>query len=181
MNEFRVQNLADGKYSIIRDAAGQLTAYRYGEEWRKQDLIGDHLIAALVHRIEDHEEADRDRRRLVRQLDVALYGEANAAPQAALCDVVSFVEAEARKFHCPVLMYANRVFQDHTPPRQMDGDFIHGGGTAAVFPTLSKVYQARVKFPHHTGSWVDVSETDYAFRQKSSSYQTRIIYAEKES
>lgn len=36
-----------------------------------------------------YEQVSRDRQRLVRELDVALSGEAGAAPQAALCDLVA--------------------------------------------------------------------------------------------
>lgn len=48
-------------------------------------------------------QASDDRKRLVRELDVALNGEACAAPQASLCDIVAQVKAEARKRGVPVL------------------------------------------------------------------------------
>ena len=41
--------------------------------------------------------------RLVRELDVALHGENDAAPQAGLCDVVGLVKEAARKLGRPVL------------------------------------------------------------------------------
>lgn len=48
-------------------------------------------------------QANDDRKRLVRELDVALNGEAGAAPQASLCDIVAQVKAETRKRGVPVL------------------------------------------------------------------------------
>ncbi len=39
--------------------------------------------------IEDYEEVNKDKKRLVRELDVLLNGEAGAAKQASLCDIVS--------------------------------------------------------------------------------------------
>ena len=41
--------------------------------------------------------------RLVRELDVALSGEADAAPQASLCDIVALVKKAARDLRRPVL------------------------------------------------------------------------------
>ena len=37
---------------------------------------------------EEYEEVLADHRRLVRELDVAMHGEENAAPQASLCDLI---------------------------------------------------------------------------------------------
>ena len=45
-----------------------------------------------------------DVRRLVRELDVALHGEADAAPQASLCDIVGLTKAAASKLGRPVLV-----------------------------------------------------------------------------
>ena len=45
------------------------------------------------------EEVDR----LVRDLEVALHGEADAAPQASLCDIVGLAKAAADKLGRPVL------------------------------------------------------------------------------
>ncbi len=45
-------------------------------------------IVYLRSRIRDHEEVMADFRRLVRQLDVAMSGEAGAAKQASLCDLI---------------------------------------------------------------------------------------------
>lgn len=52
------------------------------------------LLQEAAQRIQDHEECDNDRRRLVRELDVLLNGEAGAAKQAALCDIVGQVRRE---------------------------------------------------------------------------------------
>ncbi|MBY9700566.1 hypothetical protein ISH39_03235 [Pseudomonas aeruginosa] len=57
---------------------------------------------------DDYEEVLADHRRLVRELDVLLNGEACAAKQAMLCDLVSQVEAEVRKSGQPLLVSAER-------------------------------------------------------------------------
>lgn len=44
--------------------------------------------------IEDYKETFEDHKRLVRELDVLLNGERNAARQASLCDIVAQVEKE---------------------------------------------------------------------------------------
>lgn len=84
-------SLFDGKYTLIRGADYRMRALRYGEPWR--DLTGDHLVAVMLERIEDHETLDQSRRELVRRLDQALNGE-GAAAQATLADLVSQVGAE---------------------------------------------------------------------------------------
>jgi hypothetical protein len=49
-----------------------------------------------AQRIEDYEEVLEDHRRLVRELDVLLHGDA-AAKQASLCDIVGLLAAKAKK------------------------------------------------------------------------------------
>lgn len=51
-------------------------------------------LAALRARVADYEEVLTDHRRLVRELDVLFNGEAGAAKQASLCDIVSQVRRE---------------------------------------------------------------------------------------
>ena len=46
--------------------------------------------------IEDYEEVNKDKKRLVRELDVLLNGEAGAAKQASLCDIVCQVSSWKR-------------------------------------------------------------------------------------
>lgn len=38
----------DGKYTVINDGKGNLTALRYGEPW-KRDLVGDQLVASMLY------------------------------------------------------------------------------------------------------------------------------------
>lgn len=57
---------------------------------------------------DDYEEVLADHRRLVREMDVLLNGEACAAKQAMLCDLVSQVEAGVRKSGQPLLVSAER-------------------------------------------------------------------------
>lgn len=54
------------------------------------------LLLNAADALDAHEAAHEDHKRLVRRLDVALNGEAGAAPQASLCDVVSQVESFRR-------------------------------------------------------------------------------------
>lgn len=50
-------------------------------------------LAALTVQVEDYEEVNREKKRLARLIDVAMHGEADAAPQASLCDLVSLALA----------------------------------------------------------------------------------------
>lgn len=49
-----VIELEDGKYTIIHDNGNNFRALRYGEEWCS--LVGDGLILAMAHQIEDLQE-----------------------------------------------------------------------------------------------------------------------------
>lgn len=46
--------LANGKYTIISDN-GVLSALRHGEPWRKDDLVGDNLVGAMLDTILEQE------------------------------------------------------------------------------------------------------------------------------
>lgn len=41
-------DFADGKYTVMMDDKGGMTALRYGEPW-KRDLVGDQLVASLTN------------------------------------------------------------------------------------------------------------------------------------
>lgn len=56
----------------------------------------DAEIKRLNELVADHEEVHRDHHRLVRELDVLLNGEAGAAKQASLCDIVGQLAAQKR-------------------------------------------------------------------------------------
>lgn len=44
--------LENGKYTYILDeVTGVQEVLRYGEPWRKDDLIGDNLVLAMAHEI----------------------------------------------------------------------------------------------------------------------------------
>ena len=48
--------LEDGKYTyLFNEATGVQECLRYGEPWRKEDLIGDNLLLAMAQRIIDLE------------------------------------------------------------------------------------------------------------------------------
>lgn len=57
--------------------------------------------------IADYEEVLADHRRLVRRLDVALNGEAGAARQASLCDIVGQLEDLAPITYDPAYLRSN--------------------------------------------------------------------------
>jgi hypothetical protein len=56
-------------------------------EWRKE-------VEALKQQLADYQEVHEDKQRLVRKLDVIWNGEAGAATQASLCDVVAQIAKE---------------------------------------------------------------------------------------
>lgn len=55
------------------------------------------LLLEAVYLLEAYEEANEDKKRLVRELDVALHGEKGAAKQASLCDIVGIVKSKELK------------------------------------------------------------------------------------
>lgn len=65
-------------------------------EYGEYNVLPDsyNLLKEAAQRIQDHEECDVDRRRLVRELDVLINGEAGSAKQASLCDIVGQVRRE---------------------------------------------------------------------------------------
>lgn len=50
-NAMLTVSVADGKYTVVQDAEGKLTALRHGEPWR--DCCGDGLIHALASEVEN--------------------------------------------------------------------------------------------------------------------------------
>lgn len=44
------ESFDNGKYEVRFENDGKLYAYRHGEEWR--DLVGDNLILAMLHEVE---------------------------------------------------------------------------------------------------------------------------------
>lgn len=54
-NAFRV-DVAEGKYSVLHDGEGKMTALRYGEPWGRS-LVGDNLVFWLA--VELHEARSR--------------------------------------------------------------------------------------------------------------------------
>lgn len=69
----------------------------------------EQMLYLLVQNLTDHVDyklhlfdTQEQTKALVRELDVALNGEANAAPQAALVDIVAQVKAEATKKGKPI-------------------------------------------------------------------------------
>jgi hypothetical protein len=70
------------------------TASRSREPLRAANAIRTLLAREerLSQLVTDHEEVAQDKRRLARELDVALNGEKNAARQASLCDLIPDAE-----------------------------------------------------------------------------------------
>ena len=56
-------------------------------EWRQE-------VEALKQQLADYQEVHEDKQRLVRKLDVIWNGEAGAATQASLCDLVAQIAKE---------------------------------------------------------------------------------------
>lgn len=44
-------DIDNGKYTVVQNERGALSALRYGEPWR--DLVGDNLIGAMAYEIDD--------------------------------------------------------------------------------------------------------------------------------
>ncbi|WP_446727925.1 hypothetical protein [Pseudomonas aeruginosa] len=84
-------------------------AAAYWKAWQARAALAQPSPAqAEQPTADDYEEVLADHRRLVREMDVLLNGEACAAKQAMLCDLVSQVEAEVRKSGQPLLVSAER-------------------------------------------------------------------------
>lgn len=50
--------LENGKYTYVLDeATGVQEVLRYGEPWRKDDLIGDNIVLTMAHRIAELEDS----------------------------------------------------------------------------------------------------------------------------
>jgi hypothetical protein len=95
----KTYTLADGKYVIIKDDQGLITAKRHGEDWPGFSSIQySNVFSAALNYIDDLEDVLQSKRDLTRDLDVALNGENGAAKQGALCDLVSQAAAYADKF-----------------------------------------------------------------------------------
>lgn len=56
-NGFRV-DVAEGKYSVLHDGKGKMTALRYGEPWGR-DLVGDNLVFHLAAELHETREVCR--------------------------------------------------------------------------------------------------------------------------
>lgn len=51
MSDMLRVELDGGKYTVVQDEQGRLTALRNGEPWR--DLVGDNLVLALAQEVEN--------------------------------------------------------------------------------------------------------------------------------
>jgi hypothetical protein len=52
---FRV-DVAEGKYSVLHDGKGKMTALRYGEPWGRS-LVGDNLVFSLASELHEARQA----------------------------------------------------------------------------------------------------------------------------
>lgn len=80
----------DDKWSIEYDETQNdrpVNLLRHGEA-AGPALDWDNPKTAMFYALLAHEEAAADTRRLTRELDVAMHGEAGAAEQASLCDLI---------------------------------------------------------------------------------------------
>ncbi len=73
-----------------------LSVTHNGYQWSTINFNNDEMISivdAILNAgdhatIKDYEDVLKDKKRLAREIDVALHGEKNAAPQASLCDLI---------------------------------------------------------------------------------------------
>lgn len=63
--------VADGRYTVVMDDSGGLSALRYGEPWR--DCVGDNLIYSLAMEVErlreENERLARERNEIAMELN----------------------------------------------------------------------------------------------------------------
>lgn len=74
----------DRPVRLLRHGVGAVKPLDY---WTNDD------VHAMFYALLAHEEAAADTRRLTRELDVAMHGEAGAAEQASLCDLITAAKA----------------------------------------------------------------------------------------
>lgn len=107
LNDLKLSTTDPTRLKRIRQALSAISV-EYNERFKLSDhyeessnLDGDWFEAS-------------DIKRLTRRLDVALNGEANAAKQASLCDIVSQVESENRKLNTETLpvLWQVRIYYD---------------------------------------------------------------------
>lgn len=93
--------------------------------------------------IADYEQVLADHRRLVRRLDVALNGEAGAAKQASLCDIVGQLEDARPLVYDPAYLRSNGwVYQAST------GYWTDRWSAVACFGWLSATLEQRRRDNH---------------------------------
>lgn len=89
-------DLEDGKYTyVLNEGTGEQYVLRYGEPWR--ELHGDKFVYLLANAVLEAQDAEVERRALLRRLDVALNGEAGIAVAPLLIDIVAQAEKWARE------------------------------------------------------------------------------------
>lgn len=71
----------------------------------------DNVTVAMFYALLAREEAAADTRRLTRELDVAMHGEASAAKQASLCDLIPAAKAlRAKALEALIVLNAQGMF-----------------------------------------------------------------------
>lgn len=84
---YRVVYLRDDiDHSVMGVYDAEANQLHQGEPWGAD-------VWQMYHALLAHEEAAADTRRLTRELDVAMHGEAGAAEQASLCDLIPAAKA----------------------------------------------------------------------------------------
>jgi hypothetical protein len=62
--------VCEGKYTVIQDKDGKLTALRYGEKWR--ECVGDGLILALAYGLDEERKQARELEAGLNEIAMAL-------------------------------------------------------------------------------------------------------------
>lgn len=118
-----------GAVKWLQGDDGSLVIFTRGE-YKKQlmQAVGSYEDAPHVFDAASQEQEDVDR--LVREMDVALHGEQDAASQASLCDLVGLVKEAERKLGRPVLAATEQAQVDArvVPKLALLADWKYGAG-----------------------------------------------------
>jgi len=120
--EFRRLWDESGRIRVPKPAPGQPVPDQLQQELTEARAQVEHLQAE----VRGHEEYQADIKRLTRELDVALFGEENAAQQASLCDLVRPASKLVSQ-----LQQESASYQAKAVALQQFKDYVHGRLDAA--------------------------------------------------
>ena len=118
----------DEKWSVEYDETQNdrpVRLLRYDSEMGMENWTND--VQAMFYALLAHEEAAADTRRLTRELDVAMHGEAGAAEQASLCDLIPAAKALRTKTIDAMMEAANPLITVDTSVQHPHGRGMQSG------------------------------------------------------